>query len=169
MSLQRNITTTLIIAGLLISDTGHTQTLNFNLRGDYYRPTCVFEVNNGRDVNIGTHDANIFTGVGSASPWEAFDITSGGCSGSVTRVHMRWSGTPNPDNNTLYAVPGVTGVGIQIQSFDNYAAGPNRNVVSWAPRAAGAAYSHKARFVQTLATVGTGTGSATVTINITYN
>ncbi|MBU2048702.1 MAG: hypothetical protein KKH61_06960 [Gammaproteobacteria bacterium] len=161
----------LAMALLLTSQAGHAQSLNFNVGGEIFRPSCTFIVNAGNDVDLGRHNAADYTAVGDATPWETFNITSSGCSVGTTNVHMSWGGTVNADNTNLFAVSApLTGVGVEIQRMPAATTiVPNGPRQTWAPLPTGQHYVHRARFVQTLASVSEGRGQAAVTIDITYN
>lgn len=173
-----NITAGGTIGGVIATQTFHSYgrqaaqvVLSSNITVTVPAPTCTFTVNGGRDVQLGSHDARAATGVGGASPWQSFDITSGGCNASTTRVNMAWRGTVNPNNATLFAVTGaLRGVGVEIQRADtNVRIAPNGAAQQWAPRAAWQVYPHRARFVQTLGRITEGAGSVGVNIIVTYN
>lgn len=135
-------------------------------------PTCAFTVNNGRDVDLGRHDAGMFTGVGSTSPAMPFNITSGGCNAETTRVHMSWKGTVDADDNQTFRITTGTlrGASVWIEKVsDGATMVPNGERQSFEPPAIGEAYEYRARLKQTLPTITEGTGNAAVSINITYN
>ncbi|MBU2048703.1 MAG: hypothetical protein KKH61_06965 [Gammaproteobacteria bacterium] len=156
----------LAIAALVASQASHAQALGFGAGGEFYVPTCGFTA---VDVDLLRHDADRFTGVGSATPWQYFTLGSTGCSASVTAVNLTFRGVADPDNTNLHAFPGIPGVGVDITSWDNEEAGPNGVTKAWAPRPTGEGYLYRARLMQTLPSITPGTGRAAITVDVSYN
>jgi len=156
---------------LFAGSTAHAQSLDFNVGGEIYRAACTFIVNGGDDLDLGRHNAANYKAIGSSTPWKDFNITSSGCTAGTTNVHMSWVGIANPDNPDLFAVSApLTGVGVEIQRMPAASTiVPNGTRESWTPLPTGQHYAHRARFVQTLASISEASGTAAITINVTYN
>jgi len=177
MTLQRYLAC-LLAAGstLLASQLSYADTLNLNVRGEFYNATCGFLVNGGRDVDLGKVNINAFIGTGHIyRPWTSFNITSTGCTPATTSVNMSWRGTQDPDGRDFAVTGGATGVAVIIHSERGANGGstriaPNGAAHTWLPgMSAGDLYPHRATFIQTLPTVTEGAASAAITIDITYN
>lgn len=145
-----------------------TDKVTFNVTGNVTLTTCEFASANV-DFPLGNVDAGVFTGIGTASAFVEKSLISRGCTG-VTKLLMRFQATPDPNNSKYIAVTGgAKGVAVDLQSFDNLPAVPdNTTAITWNPRADGAGYAYKARYIQTAASVTPGVANATVVVNITY-
>lgn len=134
--------------------------------------TCKFTVNGGRDVDLGGHDASIFNRINATSPPVTLNIASEGCTADAHSVHMSWKGVVDPNNNRAFKITTgpLQGVAVWIERVSNgRTVVPNGQPHTFDALAQGQNYEYRARFTQTEDIVTPGTGSAAVTIDITYN
>jgi type 1 fimbria pilin len=144
-------------------------TVHFNVTGSIVNEgTCTFQ-NTEVPVPLGDVNKSVFTGVGTPSPWLEFKLVSAGCT-DVSHVYMKYSGTAASGNSNLFAVTGgAAGVGVDIQTYNDQQAVPNGATITWAPRAIGATYDFKARYMQTQSSITAGVANTTVTVSMTYD
>ncbi|GAC1327223.1 MAG: hypothetical protein NVSMB28_23870 [Collimonas sp.] len=124
-------------------------------------------------VNMGAHSIRDFQGVGFPGSWKNFDIVSEGCETGITSIHMRFDGNADLNNSTLFALTpgGASGLGIEIQSRAGAIVVPNSitNLVNFTPLPAGGNYPMRARYKQTLPSIGTGPANGKMTVTMSYN
>lgn len=145
-----------LASGVVLAQTTGNATIN--VTGSITGATCSLSTSN-ITIPIGPVDKSVFTGIGSFSPWGAYQtLVSSGCDASL--VSMTFTGTAAPGNPNLFAVTGgAAGVGIQLQknATTGGAGGgqaiPNSTTapVTFTPAASGGGYSFNARYVQTSA------------------
>jgi type 1 fimbria pilin len=149
-------------------------------------PTCSVNSNSNQTVNLGDYPARQFTGVGSMTPPQAFNLNfncSGGTNGTLN-VHITMTDATVPSNRTsnLNLAPGSTASGVAVRIQRNGGAtdvlfGPDSDTIGntnqWlagtvATGTSTFAVPLQARMVQTEA-VQTGSLSAKATFTVAYN
>lgn len=160
---------------LTVGTTQATDTATIDFDGTISQPTSCSLTTSDIELNIGDVDKAVFTSIGTPSRWSPnVALVSGGC--NATKVSMTFTGVANTSNRNLFAVAAdggreAKGVGIQLEKTGGGAqAIPNDTTkpVTFDPQPSGQGYSFAARYVQTDATVTTGTANATITVLITY-
>ena len=169
MTAKHTLACLLVVAGtFVLCSPSQAQDMNLSVGGEFYNATCGFIVNNGEDVDLGSHNLDIFNRVGAVAPWVDFNVTSTGCTPSTTRVYMKWTGTVDANNAGTFATTGTaTGVAVWIRNGTNTLV-PN-TTLNLAPLANGQHYVYRAALHQTQAAVTEGTASAAITIEVSYN
>ncbi|MEO6917915.1 MAG: fimbrial protein [Collimonas sp.] len=157
-----------LLAVALAAPVSANTTAKFNFTGSITKTTCGY-ASTDVAVPLGDVNVNVFSGIGSASPWVNFSLVSTGCS-NVTTVQMKFTGTAAAGNSNLFAVTGgAAGAGVDIQTYNNQQAVPNGSAsINWGPRAVGATYDFKARYMQTQVAITSGTANAVATVLISY-
>lgn len=123
---------------------------------------------------IATEDVDLhyrisdFTAIGEEQPWVPFKITSAGCDEGIgATIAVAMTGPADAVDSTLFAVTGIAGVGLQIQTADGRDVKPDgSDPAQWARGDVGETYHYRARFMQKSATVTPGIGRATVVVNV---
>lgn len=153
-----------LAALLMLSGAASAQTAtitNFNVTGTILPGVCRIAV---ADVDLGTYQATQFTGAFS-TPFQAVNVVVSQCDPLVTRVGLRFTGSADSNDGTLFQ--GVAGIGIELQRTSNGTRLPPGGL-SQMTSAAGT-HAFRARFLQSAATVAAGTVSRPITVSMTYN
>ncbi|WP_312400413.1 fimbrial protein [Stenotrophomonas indicatrix] len=136
-------------------------TTNFNVTGTILPGVCRIAV---ADVDLGTYQATQFTGAFN-TPFQAVNVVVSQCDPLVTRVGLRFTGSADSNDATLFQ--GVAGIGIELQRTSTGSRLPPGGL-SQMSTAAGT-HVFRARFMQSAATVAAGTVSRPITVSMTYN
>ncbi len=155
----------LLLAALLtLSGAASAQTAtttNFNVTGTILPGVCRIAV---ADVDLGTYQATQFTGAFS-TPFQAVNVVVSQCDPLVTRVGLRFTGSADSNDATLFQ--GVAGIGIELQRTSNGTRLPPGGLAQMTTAAG--THAFRARFMQSAATVAAGTVSRPITVSMTYN
>ncbi|GLQ49535.1 fimbrial protein [Dyella flava] len=150
-------------------------------------PTCSVNANSTQTVNLGNYTAGQFTGVGSMTPPQAFNINfncAGGTAGGTRNIYITMTDATVPANRTsnLNLAPGSTAGGVAVRIQRNGGAtdvlfgadsadigNANQWLAGTVATGTGTfAAPLQARMVQT-GTVATGSVSAKATFTVAYN
>ncbi|MEG2802903.1 fimbrial protein [Stenotrophomonas sp.] len=138
-----------------------TTTTNFNVTGTILPGVCRIAV---ADVDLGTYQATQFTGA-FTTPFQAVSVVVSQCDPLVSRVGLRFAGTADGADATLFQ--GVAGIGIELQrtaTGTRLAPGGLAQMTT-----AAGTHAFRVRFVQSAATVAAGTVNRPITVSMTYN
>ena len=147
---------------LALPSAAFAQTIaHFNVTGTILPGVCRIAV---ADVDLGTYQATQFTGAFS-TPFQPIEVRVSQCDPLVTRIGLRFTGSADSNDATLFQ--GVAGIGIELQRTSNSTRLPPGG---WTQMdTAAGTHAFRARFVQSAATVSAGTVSRPITVSMTYN
>lgn len=152
------------VLGLCASACVHAQsvtTTTFNVTGTILPGVCRIAV---ADVDLGTYQSTQFTGAFN-TPYQAVSVVVSQCDPQVTRIALRFDGTTDTADATLFQ--GVPGIGVELQLVTpatRIAPGTSTQLTT-----AAGTYAFRARFMQSAATVAAGNVSRPITVRMTYN
>lgn len=153
------LTALLTLSGAASAQTATTT--NFNVTGTILPGVCRIAV---ADVDLGTYQATQFSGAFS-TPFQAVNVVVSQCDPLVTRVGLRFTGSADSNDATLFQ--GVAGIGIELQRTSNSTRVPPGSLAQMTTAAG--THAFRARFMQSAATVAAGTVSRPITVSMTYN
>jgi type 1 fimbria pilin len=157
-----------LLTGVLAMAAGGVcaQTLSTNISGTITPGTCKIE---SKDVGLGKFEQSAFSGVGTGTKWTSFGLATSGCPAYVKSVLMAFKGTADQNNPNLFRVNGgASGIGLDLQTYNDQQAVPNGAAMSWGPRKSGETYDFKVRYMQTTAQIKGGKANASVEFWLTY-
>lgn len=137
--------------------------MTIRFTGSFERGTCQFSVNS---ADLGTYYATSFD-ASPQTPWTSVVVTRSGCTSDISMIHMATSGTAHPLNGNFWQVPGIAGLGVEIQNAAGVAASPNGMRFDWLP--ANSTYGLRARFNKVAPITKYGRVTTPVTLLFTYN
>lgn len=167
----RHLIASVILAAAMLAlpDAARAASVNFTMSGSVQPATCGL-TDTDLNFDFGSVTAADLPSVGAKTAWVQRKWVSSGCHASIRNVYMRFEGSRDPDQPELIAVTGASGVGIDLQTFDNVqAVADNATPIRWNPRAAGEFYEFKARVVRTRTAMTGGTLAASVVVHLTYD
>ncbi|GGA09170.1 fimbrial protein [Dyella caseinilytica] len=171
---MRTFTLKLAIAtGLLcVASFAQAQT-TFNITGNITAGTCTIAVNSGNPLNVGTFNANLFTGSYQSGFVAPINISYSNCAAGMQSITFKFTGTADKTTggNANFWDSGLPGAPFELR--DTNASGavlPPSGATPIQINNPGTSGTHPitAQFHQTGALSKTGAGTATVTLGVTY-
>jgi len=144
-------------------------TASIHVTGSIVGSTCSLSTSNA-DLAIGTVQQSVFQGIGTPSPTSNVGTIATDPNCTASTVSMTFTGTVDPNDNTLFAVTGgASGVGVKLeglsnagwqQAIPNSATSPIVHVVG--------VQSFRASYVQSAVPLVNGDANASITVLVTY-
>jgi type 1 fimbria pilin len=162
-----------VAAGLVcVASAAQAQT-TFNITGTITAGTCTIAVNTGNPLNVGTFNANLFTGTYQSGFVTPVNISYSNCAAGMQSITFKFTGTADKTTggNANYWDSGLPGAPFELRDTSATGtvlipSGANTIVIN-NPGTSGTR-PITAQFHQTGALTKTGAGSATVTLGVTY-
>jgi type 1 fimbria pilin len=145
----------------------------FNITGTITVGTCTIAVNSGSPVNVGTFNSNSFTGSFQSGFIPNFNLSYSACAEGIETLTLKLTGTADKTTggNVNYWDSGLPGAPFELKDAKaNVDLPPSgATLITIANPGISGTYPLTAQFHQTGTLTKTGIGTATVTVNATYN
>jgi type 1 fimbria pilin len=161
------------MAGLLcVTSFAQAQSFNFNITGTITMGTCTISANNGKPVDVGTFNSNLFTGAFQSGFIPNFTIDYTNCGAGIKTLQLKLTGTADKTTggNVNYWDSTLPGAPFELKDAQANVTLPptGATIITINNPGTSGSYPLTAQFHQTGALITTGTGSTTVTVNATY-
>lgn len=161
-----------VAAGLVfIASAAQAQT-TFNVTGTITAGTCTIAVNNGTPVNVGTFNANLFTGSYQSGFIPNFNLTYSACAQGIQTLTLKLTGTADKTTggNANYWDSTLPGAPFELKDAKaNVSLPPSgATLINIANPGTSGTYPLTAQFHQTGTLTKVGVGTTTVTVTASY-
>ena len=162
-----------IATGLLCTASFVQAQTTFNITGTITTGTCTIAVNSGTPVNVGTFNSNSFTGSFQSGFIPNFNLAYSACAQGIQTLTLKLTGTADKTTggNANYYDSGLPGAPFELKDAKANADLPpsGATLITISNPGTSGTYPLTAQFHQTGTLTKTGVGTATVTVNATYN